>query len=677
MYSTKTKLFSETEIRMELCSLIPETASLFPAVSPTGAGVAAAQRAAFRKILQDVDAHARIVMVGEPHLFFRLLNEMPEKVAEHSGHIFIAGMDPVFSHAYFNILQNNVELIKADTIKKVAPDFIIVQSHTTLNEPENDFGSATVLFLDEETESHLLFEKQKQVDHLATALHELNPDILYVGNFVYFNFSRQSIPLQAKGKKTALLVASPENLQHKHGDFDGIFSYWHDTQVLFSVLRTLPAHCVIHVQGWFGFHWLPVFIKAAAPSVRVICEFNDMPSACLDGEILSRLWGEDARQLEEQCEHAIHHLVDGLIYNLSKEGAEKKHLENNSSLPFINFHSYPLSKYYSTPSPLSRQVHSPVRLVFCGSLAPSYHPKAVWGDVCLLPLFEKLIQSGFSVDVYGLPYQGMNRPEFLDYQYLMKSNENFRLHEGLSPAELGNALVGYDFGMMFYDFSETLIQDEHKKYLLPTKLFSFIEAGIPVIISAEMEYVASIIQEHGLGFAVSREEVQHPELIYKKICAADIGELRKNIVHYRNTHGMESAVDEVLGLYDAAKAVARSQPRMEQFLAELRECVAEKTPLALSPWIPDRHVLEYFTSFGVSLEGLNIQCVLDNMPGLHSRRQLAKIPVLPRNSDVLSRLLPETRFLVWPCYVSEKIVRDLGDNLCVPKNRILYPGVVK
>jgi hypothetical protein len=63
---------------------------------------------------------------------------------------------------------------------------------------------------------------------------------------------------------------------------------------------------------------------------------------------------------------------------------------------------------------------------------------------------------------------------------------------------------------MIYDFSrysEREMPSHH--HTLSAKLFSYIQAGLPVLISEEYRFMAGICRKYGIGLVLSRAEVAH------------------------------------------------------------------------------------------------------------------------------------------------------------------------
>ena len=62
------------------------------------------------------------------------------------------------------------------------------------------------------------------------------------------------------------------------------------------------------------------------------------------------------------------------------------------------------------------------------------------------------------------------------------------------------------------------------------KLFNYLEGGLPVIVSAELEFMAWLVKRYKIGFAIQKEDVVN---LKKMVIAYDYRELQKNVIEAR------------------------------------------------------------------------------------------------------------------------------------------------
>ena len=373
--------------------------------------------------------------------------------------------------------------------------------------------------------------------------------ILYTGNIAYFNLMRQSMYLRKTGEyETFFLTLNPGVTKFTGDYFDAI--YLIDDLFLLCYILSKVKPYLVHVQGWMTFSYLPVVVKLFSNS-KVICEQNDLTSLFISQEDFKHLWGEDEAQLEFTSERFIYEKMDGVIQTHSEEAEKAMRKIYNSKAPILKFHSYPCQEFF-IQNDTKRKLGDPIKLVFGGSIPPSNMPKQFFGDVHLLNLIELVTHQGIQFDIFTLPHQKVNQGSgaygsLWDYQYLEKANNNFSVRTGLPPNKIGEQIYKYDFGTLIYLFPDYLkAKKKHFDTICPTKLFTYIEAGLPILVSEELRYVAKIVCENNIGIVLSQKDLYNLKDI---ILGCDYKKLRKNVIDYREKYCMERQINKVKEFY--------------------------------------------------------------------------------------------------------------------------------
>lgn len=385
---------------------------------------------------------------------------------------------------------------------------------------------------------------------IADQINQLDVDVIYVAEFAYFNLCRQSQALREKGLRTAIIVQHPNSMEGKDVWFDGVFSSYRGVNVLYNILRNTKAP-LIHVQGWLTYHFMGVLARSARPDAKVVVEFNDIPELVSDNEFLELAFGDHVAKLDRRSEVLVHQLSDGLIYNVDPRSGDALSEKFESKGEHITFHCYPTRQLCHTDQeyrpPAERQ--DATKLVFVGSLPPTSHPRELYGDVQLMPMIRELLGLGFEFDVLLPPTHYIDNPAYGDYRYLHDEDKGFRFRNGVYPEQLSETIAGFDYGVMFYRFPEHLrIGKPHFDFMMPSKFYSFLEAGLPILISEEFKYVGSIVREHGLGLTLPQDDITRLDEV---LARHDPMEFRSNIEAYRKTIHMEDMIHEVVDFYNS------------------------------------------------------------------------------------------------------------------------------
>lgn len=121
---------------------------------------------------------------------------------------------------------------------------------------------------------------------------------------------------------------------------------------------------------------------------------------------------------------------------------------------------------------------------------------------------------------------GLMASRFLEGNHT--NNEPYiHYHKPEYDDKLIQILSGYTFGWMVYDFSRyTTTHMSSHHHTLSTKLFTYIQAGLPVIISEEYKYMVDICNKYSIGIVLSRKDVPQLGEILKDV---DVSSLLKNV----------------------------------------------------------------------------------------------------------------------------------------------------
>lgn len=393
---------------------------------------------------------------------------------------------------------------------------------------------------------------------IASQINALDVDVLYVAEFAYFNLCRQSQALRDRGLRTAILVQHPQSMEGKDIWFDGVFCSYRGPGMFFNILRNTKAP-LLHVQGWLTLHHLGVMVRAARPEARLVVEFNDIPSLVGDGDFLDLAFGPQVANMERHCEPLLHQLADGLVFNVSKPCADALGERFHTRGERLVFHSYPtraLCHDAPAPAPIPE---GRAHLLFMGSLPPSSHPRELYGDVQILPMIRQLIARGIRFDIMLPPGHYRSNPNYADYRFLHDEDVGFRFVDGVFPEALSKTIAGYDYGVMFYPLRPSLRMGKaHFDCMMPSKFYSFLEGGLPILVSEEFRYVSSLVTRHGLGLAVSQADIPRLDEV---LAGVDPAEFRRNIAAYRKTIHMDDMIGEMLAFYGRLRG-GRWSPRV-------------------------------------------------------------------------------------------------------------------
>lgn len=122
---------------------------------------------------------------------------------------------------------------------------------------------------------------------------------------------------------------------------------------------------------------------------------------------------------------------------------------------------------------------------------------------------------------------------------------NVHVHRPLDSDGFVRGIAGYDYGTILTRQKDMGVPEYH--YFMANKFLAYLQAGLPVLIDAGIEYMARLVQKYRIGIVLEDGDYERIPEILK---AADYQALRENVVRYRELFSIEIGAAKVLSLYD-------------------------------------------------------------------------------------------------------------------------------
>jgi len=370
---------------------------------------------------------------------------------------------------------------------------------------------------------------------------KLKDAIVFISDRPNYFFTRVSISLRRKGLRTILVTRWGVERKQK-SFFDHVVV--HDSVLNLRHLSK-AVNCIFYVQSWIGWGFLPVYVRLLVGDQRVICNVNDLTTILLSNEEDYPLLGLSTEdfELDKLCTSIILEefpLVTLAAYN--QKIAERLGGDN-----IISFPCYPAPAFFVYKS---KQLSEPIRLVFIGGIPPDNKPDRVFKDAKLQDIVNGLLEGPFHLTILNnpqLPRGGGIESRYPYFTALAGHNPMFNFQTGLPPWRLKRQAENFDYGLMVYYFDNLGINRLHYENILPTKFFTYMEMGLPVIVSDDMITVSRIVQENGLGIVISQQELKELDRIADNF-RAEYCQFIDNIRAYRQRWNMDKMVGQGRGL---------------------------------------------------------------------------------------------------------------------------------
>lgn len=182
-----------------------------------------------------------------------------------------------------------------------------------------------------------------------------------------------------------------------------------------------------------------------------------------------------------------------------------------------------------------------VHLVYAGGVAGSHRDPRHYGNIQFFGLIRTLTSQGLHFHLYPSPTN--IRADVEEYEALAKANARFHFHAPVAQEKLAGELAKYHFGLLPF-FKERSEQSDAKlKYATTLKLFNYLEAGLPIIVSRDLGYQSWLVERYRIGIAIALNDVGSLAGILGTLAGTSIGLRTKALL-------IGTAIDRATGFYD-------------------------------------------------------------------------------------------------------------------------------
>lgn len=381
--------------------------------------------------------------------------------------------------------------------------------------------------------------------------------VVFVAETPYFTILRQSIALRRRGYKTAILALKPIDVKLRElfeSSFDATIDGIGSLTALSQILEKIKP-IVFHIQCWMWGYHIAKFIMKLRIDTPCVCEFYDITSAVLPPEKLMEILPNSSTatetvRLDLQMENYIFNNANAVIHRLSSDVICEITRNHKSSVETLEFPPYPLPEFSTGNGKKLSDKDGEYHLVFAGNLHPDNIKPSLSPIALMSKTFERIIAQGIHIDVFQDPNISITqeKPEYAGVFSLAKS-PRFNFIQGKSPDQLAKHLQKYDYGINLTDFHPDVLINREKTMRggIGTKQFSYLEAGIPSLISAEWTYASNHAVKHGYGIALGESGRKDIKTILNN---TNYQSLIENVQMYNQENNIHNKIDDLINLYE-------------------------------------------------------------------------------------------------------------------------------
>lgn len=214
----------------------------------------------------------------------------------------------------------------------------------------------------------------------------------------------------------------------------------------------------------------------------------------------------------------------------------------NKKHPRIYFPNYcEASKNVESTKKLS---DNELHLVYVGSIRGSQDDPKEHGNIQMHWLINSLNEQKIHFHVY--PNPNMSRVVYDEYYEMDKNLPYFHMHESLKPAELTKEIAQYHYGLIPFFNEDTNRSPMKRYYSASLKIFNYVEAGLPILISNDMGHQRWLFQRYGIALGMDKKDFYQLE---NRLGGIQYEELIANLMEKRKVLTLENQINRVIDFY--------------------------------------------------------------------------------------------------------------------------------
>lgn len=372
-------------------------------------------------------------------------------------------------------------------------------------------------------------------EHLDRPLVDGRRHLVFVTYYPYPAIIKKSLALRRSGRFHTTLLACCIREDLRIGEwFDQVYEVADFTEFLDLLGQAAPTAISVSIQP----SALAALILEAAPDCRVVVDITDS----------QYFMQRDPESAPCVLEREVLRQADALTHKMPPEAMDAIRRAWGLDQPDTLAHSLPCRDFFAHGEP---PVGGPWRLVYAGGVMP-YRIAVASGHEN--QVFDPLVTrtAGLDLELRFLVNQNARNMHWEDqerYVALTAHYPHFHFQPGVPFHALPAAIADCHYGLLYDNMRISSYREEAYWYNMSTKVFSYLEAGLPILVYDDFRYIARMVEEHGLGLTYSLDRIEEiPDLLAR----ADYPSLRANVRRYRESYELATLAPALEKLYTPA-----------------------------------------------------------------------------------------------------------------------------
>ncbi|UCE73366.1 MAG: hypothetical protein JSV56_10070 [Methanomassiliicoccales archaeon] len=185
-----------------------------------------------------------------------------------------------------------------------------------------------------------------------------------------------------------------------------------------------------------------------------------------------------------------------------------------------------------------------LHFVFTGGISPTDKYKYIY----YIPLAHKFAKQKIHFHIYPNPTQYADTRKFHKYFMLDKNEPYFHFHKPVQYRDLNKEIAKYDFGMIIHEKLQSKRWTFEKMEVgMSNKLFSYLESGLPVIVSDHVKAISDFVVKYEIGYSIRDDELH---MIGNKIEEINYKGIVRNVFKTREQLSLSNQVSNLEAFYN-------------------------------------------------------------------------------------------------------------------------------
>jgi glycosyltransferase involved in cell wall biosynthesis len=186
-----------------------------------------------------------------------------------------------------------------------------------------------------------------------------------------------------------------------------------------------------------------------------------------------------------------------------------------------------------------------LHIVYIGGVAGSHRDPERYGSIQFQWLIDTFSKLNIHFHIYPSPAN--MEADYIEYEYIAKSNAYFHFHPSVSQSELTKEISKYHFSIVPFFSGQNLQSNIKYKYATAFKLFNYIEAGLPVLVSEDMGFQSWIIKRYSCGLTIDKKDLLDLNTFLKQF---DYTKLISDLIDNREKLSLQRQIPRMVQFYE-------------------------------------------------------------------------------------------------------------------------------